>query len=172
MPAVKPDMRTRANMAAGAPGEWEHKPLLIPEYDVRPPRVVDPRFKADPSKKPASTGPRPYPPRTLDAKAPAKYPNSAIRNLIRVGADQANAGDVFGHNERERSQLPNRPITSNTTFRSQEKAPRKKPGFAAIGSVGVTGAHVHRKPKKAKGPKARKGYVYEVPERLKKYASK
>lgn len=163
MSAIHPNKRTRDMMAAGAPGEWKHKPLTIPAREVRPPREVDPRFKANPARKPASTGPKPPAPAII-------HPREAVRNLVRQGVDQANAGDVFGHNERERAELPNRALTPNRTFRPQEKAPRRKPGFAAIGALGVQGAHVRKKAKKSV-PKKRKGYVYDLPDRLKKYAS-
>jgi hypothetical protein len=157
-------MRTRSNMAVGAPGEWKHKPQPIPNIEVRAPRVVDPRFVANPSKKPASTGAKP--------KAPELSAEELRKRQAQDG--KANPGDVHGHNERQRAELPNKPLTPNTTFKSQAKAPRKKPGFVALGSIrpDVEAKHVRRAPKKPKAPRARKGYVYDLPEHLKKYASK
>jgi len=159
MPAISADKRTRDMMRVGAPGEWKHKPLPIPQKDVRPPRVVDPRFKADPSKKPASTGPKPKP-RVLDRQ-------EAVRNLVRAGADKASAGDVFGHNERERKQLPNSSLTPNKYGPKPKQ--RKKTGLG-LTMAGPAFAKVRKTSKKSE-PKRLDGYVYEIPDRLKKYAS-
>jgi hypothetical protein len=53
--------------------------------------------------------------RKLDGTTPWRPrqlgPVSGLANLIAAGADQANADEVHGRNERERSQLPNRPLT-------------------------------------------------------------
>ncbi|MFG3582530.1 hypothetical protein [Streptomyces sp. NPDC047990] len=111
--AVKPDTRTLANMAAGAPGEWKSKPVTpsIPEIRVR---EIDPRFAADMSKKPASTGPKPGAP-LVSAEVQRK----------RQALGKANAGDVFGHNERQRAQLPNKPLTAPSAYGRKPK-PRKR----------------------------------------------
>jgi hypothetical protein len=158
MPAIKPDMRSRTSMGVGAPGEWKHKPQPIPSREVRPPRVVDPIFKANPSKKPASTGPKP----TM-----RELSTDELRE--RQAQDgKANAGDVHGHNERQRAELPNKPLTPNT-YGFQPKRRTSSLGMTTFGpAFRVKGGN---RKKKKKAPQVQAGFVTEVPERLKKYAS-
>ncbi|MFF4557132.1 hypothetical protein [Streptomyces sp. NPDC001422] len=113
--ATKPDTRTLANMAAGAPGEWKSKAVTpsIPEIRVR---EIDPRFEADLSKKPASTGPKPGTPQ-LSAE---EVRRRQAKNF------KASAGDVHGHNERQRAELPNRPLTAPSSYMSDGRKSKKR----------------------------------------------
>jgi hypothetical protein len=158
MPAIKPDMRTRSNMAVGAPGEWKHKPQPIPSREVRPPRVVEPRFKADPTRKPESTGPKP---------SMRELSMEELRE--RQAQDgKANAGDVHGHNDRERAALPNKQLTPNT-YGFQPKRRTSALGLTTSGpAFRVKGGN---RKKKKKAPQVQAGFVTEVPAHLKKYLS-
>ncbi|MFD4608244.1 hypothetical protein ACFWOT_09020 [Streptomyces sp. NPDC058440] len=93
-------------------------------------------------------------------------PISGLANLILEGADQANAGDVFGHNERERAELPASNLRPQTPGRPQEKQ---------VADLKQVTKGIRRKPRKKGEPKIRKvhgsHFVAEVPERLKKYMS-
>ncbi|QJS09127.1 hypothetical protein HKX69_06010 [Streptomyces argyrophyllae] len=83
-------------------------------------------------------------------------PVSGLANLMVAGVDQANAGDVFGHNERERAELPNKPLTPGAySTPKKESAPKKKKRKGAPKMRQVHGNH----------------FVTELPDRLKKYAS-
>ncbi|MET7984597.1 hypothetical protein [Streptomyces sp. NPDC005281] len=116
-------------------------------------------FKADPSKKPASTGPKP--------QAPALDRRSGTRNLVIAGVDKAHPDDVYGRSARERSQLPNRPLTPGKY--DQQKRRKSASGLTTFGpEFRVKGGNRKKKQKKAE-PVARKGFVTEVPDRLKAY---
>ncbi|MGJ3559676.1 hypothetical protein ACR6C2_17035 [Streptomyces sp. INA 01156] len=51
-------------------------------------------------------------------------PVSGLANLIMEGKDQANAGDVHGHNEREREELPAYNVRPQTPGNPQVRAAR------------------------------------------------
>ncbi|MFI0553461.1 hypothetical protein [Streptomyces scabiei] len=82
-------------------------------------------------------------------------PISGLANLMVAGADQANAGDVFGHNERERAELPNKPMTPGAYSKPEKVRAPKKKRKGAPKMRQVHGSH----------------FVTELPDRLKKYAS-
>lgn len=128
------DYKTREDMRVGAAGEWQVKPWdekafrAVAEEKMRVTRQIaaerkasQVQFKADPSQKPASTGPKPQAP-TLTL--------GDVRRKQAMGS-KANAGDVHGHTERQRALLPNkfdRPKKSAlglTTFGPAFKKPKK-----------------------------------------------
>lgn len=147
MIATHPDERTRENMRADAPGEWKHKPLPVISDTERMLRSLEraerkaeraqhvARFKAEPSQKPASTGPKP--------QAPVLQGRDAIRSLVRQGIDKAPAEEVYGRTQEERAELPTKPVTPNTLFRSYDKRKKSALGLTTFGPK-------FKKPRKAK----------------------
>ncbi|MFF3416784.1 hypothetical protein ACFYW9_19105 [Streptomyces sp. NPDC002698] len=93
-------------------------------------------------------------------------PVSGLANLMVAGVDQADAGDVFGHNERQRAQLPVSNLRPQTPGTRQVKAP--------VDVKRVMSGKPKRK-KREEEPKGRRvhgnHFVAEVPDRLKKYVS-
>ncbi|MFE5009802.1 hypothetical protein ACFRJ3_35050 [Streptomyces sp. NPDC056696] len=145
-------------------------------------------FKADPAGKAAAmergkeqdarvaqkhqeNGTRPLGPvRRLDSKVPAKYPNSAVGNLIRAGVDKANPRDVYGHNARERAQLPTKPVTPGKYEAASQKRQKSARGLTTFGPEFRVKGGNRKKVKKVREV-SRPGFVQEVPDRLKKYLS-
>jgi hypothetical protein len=119
-------------MAAGAPGEAKYKPLRVMSKEEIQQRAALERvrlaereasrepFKADLSKKPARKGVSPRVPEL-----------SAVTVRERQARDgRANAGDVHGHNERQRETLPN-------SFDRQQRAHKKKRNALSMHNVQI-----------------------------------
>jgi hypothetical protein len=95
---------------------------------------------------------------------------SGTRSLILAGMDKASADDVYGHNARERAQLPTRPLTPSK-YGSKLRSKQPTHGLTTFGpDFRVKGGNRKKKRKQAE-PKFRKGFVADVPEHLKKYLS-
>lgn len=94
---------------------------------------------------------------------------SGTRSLIVAGVDQANADDVYGHNARERAQLPTKALTPNK-YAGQQKRRKSARGLTTFGPEFRVKGGNRKKVKKAREV-TRPGFVTEVPEHLKRYLS-
>ncbi|MEV5883062.1 hypothetical protein AB0L74_10145 [Streptomyces sp. NPDC052020] len=193
MTAILPDTKTRESMKAGQiPGSWKYVPMPVPESDkeheaylatLKRQDQAEHRatFRADPEAKTKALPEgreqdRLYAERQAERGIEPIRPNApfdrqgAVRSLVRQGIDKAPVDEVYGRTERERAALPNKEETPNTLFRSHVKRKKSALGLTAFGpSFRVKGGN-RKKRKKVAEPKARKGFVTELPEHLKQYA--
>ncbi|MFF8629720.1 hypothetical protein [Streptomyces werraensis] len=194
MTAVLPDRKTPAMMKVGqTPGSWKYEPMPLPKRDKEHEAQIQEmkrkemaehratfsasrleKVKALPkgrerdqayAEKQAASGIEPIRPNMPFDR------QGAVRSLVRQGIDKAAPEDVYGRTEAERAELPTLPVTPNTRFSNYQKRQKSALGLTTFGPGFKVKGGNRKKRKKVAEPKARKGFVTELPEHLKKYAS-